>query len=198
VALGLVGDQTAATSMFARYIDWYDSGGRSQREPTRGDFETRSADVGQARAQLKLDPAVGLPHWRLHVSMSRRPGQLRDRDHRASLSADVAYAGAVSDPDAALDLCLRYRDAFSARDVEPIVALVTPDFVFESVTAGERVQGIDAVRSHIAAIHSRRPDMRFVERDRASCPVRTTPSPNGRRTPRTLRQVSRSNGTEST
>ena len=70
-------------------------------------------------------------------------------------------------PDSAspLELCRRYRDAFFARDVEAIVALVTPDFVFENVTAGERIEGIDAVRVHIESIHSRWADMRFVERD---------------------------------
>ena len=73
------------------------------------------------------------------------------------------YPVAVSD--SPLELCRRYRDAFFARDVEAILALVTPDFVFENVTAGERVEGIDAVRSHIASIHSRWPDMRFLERD---------------------------------
>jgi steroid delta-isomerase-like uncharacterized protein len=71
----------------------------------------------------------------------------------------------VPDFDAPLELCRRYRDAFFARDVEAILALVTEDFVFENVTAGERVEGIDAVRSHIASIHSRWPDMRFLERD---------------------------------
>ena len=69
----------------------------------------------------------------------------------------------MADSGSPLELCLRYRDAFFARDVEAILALVTPDFVFENVTAGERVEGIDAVRSHIASIHSRWPDMRFVE-----------------------------------
>jgi steroid delta-isomerase-like uncharacterized protein len=71
----------------------------------------------------------------------------------------------VSDSDSPRELCLRYRDAFFARDVEAVLALVTPDFVFENVTAGEHVEGIDAVRSHIASIHSRWPDMRFLERD---------------------------------
>ncbi|HEV8156868.1 MAG TPA: nuclear transport factor 2 family protein [Gaiellales bacterium] len=71
----------------------------------------------------------------------------------------------MSDADSPLELCLRYRDAFFARDAEAVLALVTPDFVFENVTAGERVEGIDAVRSHIAAIYSRWPDMRFLERD---------------------------------
>jgi len=71
----------------------------------------------------------------------------------------------VPDSDSPLELCRRYRDAFFARDVEAILALVTPDFVFENVTAGERVEGVDAVRGHIASIHSRWPDMRFLERD---------------------------------
>ncbi len=74
---------------------------------------------------------------------------------------EAAHAGAAS----ALELATRYRDAFFARDIDAIIALVTPDFVFENVTGGERVQGIDAVRRHIAAIHARWPDMRFVERD---------------------------------
>ncbi len=72
----------------------------------------------------------------------------------------TAPAGAAS----ALELATRYRDAFFARDVDAIIALVTPDFVFENVTAGERVEGIDAVRRHIAAIHSRWTDLRFLER----------------------------------
>ncbi len=72
---------------------------------------------------------------------------------------------ARADGASALELATRYRDAFFARDVEAIIALVTPDFVFENVTGGERVQGVDAVRRHLAAIHRRWPDMRFVERD---------------------------------
>jgi ketosteroid isomerase-like protein len=40
------------------------------------------------------------------------------------------YPVAVSD--SPLELCRRYRDAFFARDVEAILALVTPDFVFEN------------------------------------------------------------------
>jgi ketosteroid isomerase-like protein len=46
----------------------------------------------------------------------------------------------------ALGLCIRYRDAFVARDTDAVMALVTPDFVFENVTAGERVEdGIDLI-----------------------------------------------------
>ena len=49
--------------------------------------------------------------------------------------------------------------------MDAILALVTADFVFENMTAGERVEGIDTVRCHMASIHSRWPDMRFGERD---------------------------------
>jgi len=71
----------------------------------------------------------------------------------------------VTAAESALELGTRYRDAFFARDVDAIMALVTPDFVFENVTAGERIEGRDAARAHIAAIHDRWPDMRFVERE---------------------------------
>jgi ketosteroid isomerase-like protein len=71
----------------------------------------------------------------------------------------------MADPGSPLGLSLRYRDAFFARDVDALMALVTPDFVFENVTGGERIEGIDAARRHIAAIHARWPDMRFEERD---------------------------------
>jgi ketosteroid isomerase-like protein len=77
------------------------------------------------------------------------------------LSVDCSLMGA----DEALELGIRYRDAFFARDIDGIMALVTPDFVFENVTAGERVEGAEAARVHIAAIHARWPDMRFEERE---------------------------------
>ena len=63
----------------------------------------------------------------------------------------------------ALDLATRYRDAFFARDVDAIMALVTPDFVFENVTDGERIEGAAAARGHIAALHARWPDLTFDE-----------------------------------
>jgi len=66
--------------------------------------------------------------------------------------------------EATLELARRYRDAFFARDVDAIMSLGTPDFVFENVTAGERITGADAARRHIATIHARWPDLRFEER----------------------------------
>jgi steroid delta-isomerase-like uncharacterized protein len=67
------------------------------------------------------------------------------------------------EPDQALALGLQYRDAFFARDIDAIMALVTPDFVFENVTGGERIEGAEAARAHIAAIFARWPDLRFEE-----------------------------------
>ena len=68
-------------------------------------------------------------------------------------------------PDEALELGIRYRDAFFARDIDAIVALVTPDFVFHNVTGGERIEGVEAARAHLSAIFERWPDMRFEERE---------------------------------
>ena len=69
----------------------------------------------------------------------------------------------MTDDASAHDLATRYRDAFFARDVDAIMALVTPDFIFENVTGGERIEGADAARRHIAALHARWPDLTFDE-----------------------------------
>ena len=69
----------------------------------------------------------------------------------------------MTDGATALELATRYRDAFFARDVDAIMALVTPDFVFENVTGGERIEGADAARRHISAIHARWADLTFDE-----------------------------------
>ena len=55
----------------------------------------------------------------------------------------------------------RYNQAWNDQDVEAIAAFHTSDVVFQNHTAGERVEGEDAVREHIAGIFSRWPDMRF-------------------------------------
>jgi steroid delta-isomerase-like uncharacterized protein len=57
----------------------------------------------------------------------------------------------------------RYNDAWNAHDLDAIVALHTPDMVFENHTAGERAEG-EAVRDHIAAIFANWPDLSFTTR----------------------------------
>jgi uncharacterized protein (TIGR02246 family) len=57
----------------------------------------------------------------------------------------------------------RYRAGWFSHDVDAIMATVTPDIVFHNVTLGERVEGADAFRAHVAAIHERWPDLRFTE-----------------------------------
>jgi steroid delta-isomerase-like uncharacterized protein len=57
----------------------------------------------------------------------------------------------------------RYNAAWNAHDVSAIVALHTPDMVFENHTAGERAQG-EAVGGHIAAIFAAWPDIAFATR----------------------------------
>ena len=55
----------------------------------------------------------------------------------------------------------RYNQAWNDQDLDTIASLHAPDVVFENHTAGERVEGAEAVGDHIAGIFSRWPDMRF-------------------------------------
>jgi ketosteroid isomerase-like protein len=57
----------------------------------------------------------------------------------------------------------RYRDAWSGRDVEAIMAAVAPDVVLDRVTAGERIEGADAVRAYVEAAFARWPDLALTE-----------------------------------
>jgi steroid delta-isomerase-like uncharacterized protein len=56
-----------------------------------------------------------------------------------------------------------YNDAWNRHDVPAIVAMHTPDMVFENHTAGERAEG-DDVAAHIGGIFSAWPDIAFAGR----------------------------------
>jgi len=56
-----------------------------------------------------------------------------------------------------------YNDAWNRQDVDDIVALHAPDFVFHNWTANERVEAADA-RDHIAGIFRNTPTLRFTGR----------------------------------
>src|SRR5918911_1568566 len=57
----------------------------------------------------------------------------------------------------------RYNDAWNGHDVDTIVSLHAPDFVFHNWTANERVTG-DEVREHIARIFRKTPSLQFTGR----------------------------------
>ena len=57
----------------------------------------------------------------------------------------------------------RYNDAWNNQDVDTIVSMHAPDFVFHNWTAGERVEGA-AARDHIARILESTPSLRFTSR----------------------------------
>jgi ketosteroid isomerase-like protein len=57
----------------------------------------------------------------------------------------------------------RYNDAWNRQDVDAIVSMHAPDFVFHNWTAGERVEAPD-VREHIARIFRNTPTLRFTGR----------------------------------
>ena len=62
------------------------------------------------------------------------------------------------------ELIERYNGAWNAQDLDTIHALHHRDIVFHNHTAGERAEGADAVREHIAAIFRNNPDMQFTTR----------------------------------
>ncbi len=57
----------------------------------------------------------------------------------------------------------RYNDAWNRQDVDTIVSVHAPDFVFHNWTVNECVEG-DAVRDHIARIFRNTPSLRFTSR----------------------------------
>ena len=62
------------------------------------------------------------------------------------------------------ELIDRYNTAWNDQDLDTIHALHHPEIVFDNHTAGERAEGADAVRAHIAAIFANNPDMKFTTR----------------------------------
>ena len=67
-------------------------------------------------------------------------------------------------PEHLTGLIERYNDAWNRQDVAAISSMHTDDIVFHNHTAGERVEGRDAVGEHIAGIFRNWPDMRFTGR----------------------------------
>jgi uncharacterized protein (TIGR02246 family) len=55
----------------------------------------------------------------------------------------------------------RYNQAWNDQDLDVIAGLHAADVVFHNHTAGECVEGADAVRTHIGGIFARWPDLRF-------------------------------------
>ena len=68
------------------------------------------------------------------------------------------------DRGALLRLVEAYRDAWVGHDLDGLLDLVTPDVVFHNYTTGERVEGAERFREHVAQIHARWPDTQFTER----------------------------------
>ena len=67
-------------------------------------------------------------------------------------------------PEHLTGLIERYNDAWNRQDVDAISSMHTDDIVFHNHTAGECVEGSDAVGEHIAGIFRNWPGMRFTGR----------------------------------
>jgi uncharacterized protein (TIGR02246 family) len=57
-----------------------------------------------------------------------------------------------------------YNDAWNRQDLDAITSMHADDIVFHNWTAGDRVEGADAVREHIGRIFERYPTLRFTGR----------------------------------
>jgi steroid delta-isomerase-like uncharacterized protein len=66
-------------------------------------------------------------------------------------------------PEALEETIADYNGAWNAHDLDAIMAMHSPDMVFENHTAGESAQG-DAVRDHIGSIFETWPDIHFEAR----------------------------------
>jgi steroid delta-isomerase-like uncharacterized protein len=64
-------------------------------------------------------------------------------------------------PERLKELIDRYNDAWNRQDVAAIDSMHAPGIVFHNHTAGERVEGAEAVREHIAGIFRSWPGMQF-------------------------------------
>jgi steroid delta-isomerase-like uncharacterized protein len=62
------------------------------------------------------------------------------------------------------ELIEHYNDAWNRQDLDTIHSCHAPDVVFHNHTAGEKVEGADAVREHIANIFRNWPGMWFSAR----------------------------------
>lgn len=73
-------------------------------------------------------------------------------------------AGDADRADLLAGLIERFNDAWNRQDVDAAMACHTDDVVFHNHTAGERAEGRDAVRAHIAGIFANWPGMVFASR----------------------------------
>jgi uncharacterized protein (TIGR02246 family) len=57
-----------------------------------------------------------------------------------------------------------YNEAWNRQDLDAVASMHAGDIVFHNWTAGDRVEGADAVRAHIGGIFERFPTLRFTGR----------------------------------
>lgn len=57
-----------------------------------------------------------------------------------------------------------YNDAWNRQDLDAVASMHADDIVFHNWTAGERVEGAEAVRAHIGRIFENWPTLRFTGR----------------------------------
>src|SRR4029077_20890592 len=116
----------------------------------RADPEERARRV---REDAEADPAVDLGVY----FQPPRPGVTERKGADGRPSAFLRTICCVSD--AVRELIEAYDEAWNRQDLDALCAFHTDDVVFENHTAGERVEGAEAVRDHIGGIFERWPTL---------------------------------------
>jgi steroid delta-isomerase-like uncharacterized protein len=75
-------------------------------------------------------------------------------------AAAEAGAGAV-EAEARERLMRAYLDAWNSHDPDAVAAFFAPNALYEDTGAGERPQGREAIRAHVATVMAAFPDLRF-------------------------------------
>ena len=57
-----------------------------------------------------------------------------------------------------------YNEAWNRQDLDAVASMHSDDIVFHNWTAGDRVEGAEAVRAHIGRIFEKYPTLRFTGR----------------------------------
>ena len=132
-----------------------------------GDGFAVSRDAVRARHRrrsetLDADHARRLPRRARHLAPRRAAPARALRRRRAHAPrrrrACVKKGGETMNE---RELIERYNDAWNAHDLDAIASMHADDIVFHNYSAGERAEGADAVREHIAQIFRNNPDISF-------------------------------------
>jgi uncharacterized protein (TIGR03086 family) len=149
------------------HLSFGDVPGREYVMQLAADHLVHAWDLGQAigdDSALDADAVAAVREWFASVEpLYRRVGVIGPRAPLPDAAGQQDELLAMFGRSPALAVVQRFNAAFGAKDVEAIMAAMTPDCVFEDTTPpdGRRHVGVDEVRSAWTALFAGSPDARF-------------------------------------